>query len=65
MNTAIVSEFHRTEFDKIVEFINGGESLDGNELRRSVAQVDTRREQDLRTHHAELADAIDYKGPQK
>ena len=63
LNTATVSHFHRTEFDKIVEFINGGESLDGTELRRSVAQVDRRREQDLRTHHPELAEAIEYKGP--
>ena len=63
LNTAIVTEFHRTEFDKIVEFINGGESLDGTELRQSVEQVDRRRQQDLCTHHPELADAIDYEGP--
>ena len=29
-----------------------------------VADVDNRRQQDLRTHHPELADAIDYEGPQ-
>jgi len=63
LNTAIVTDFHRTEFDKIVEFIDGGESLDGTELRASVQQVDRRRSQDLRIDHSELAQAIDYKGP--
>jgi hypothetical protein len=28
-----------------------------------VADVDRRREQDLRTHHPELAQAIEYGGP--
>ena len=63
LNTAIVTDFHRAEFDKIVEFIDGGESLDGTELRASVQQVDRRRSQDLRIDHQELAEAIDYKGP--
>ena len=51
------------EFVKIVDFIEAGISLDGTELRRSVQQVDRRRSQDLRIHHPELADAIDYEGP--
>ena len=58
-----VSDFHMKEFVKIVDFIEAGISLDGTELRRSVQQVDIRRQQDLRTHHPELADAIDYEGP--
>lgn len=65
LNSATVSEFHREEFDKIVEFINGGKSLDGKELCRNVASVDRRRQQDLRTHHLELAKAIEYEGPKK
>lgn len=64
LNTAIVTEFHRAEFDKIVDFIRAGVSLDGEMLRMKVADVDRRRQQDLRTHHSELADAIDYEGPQ-
>lgn len=58
-----VSDFHMKEFVKIVDFIQAGTSLDGKELRSSVAEVDRRREQDLCTHHPELADAIDYEGP--
>ena len=61
--SAKVSNFHMKEFVKIVDFIEAGISLDGTELRRSVQQVDIRRQQDLRTHHPELADAIDYEGP--
>ncbi len=61
--SAKVSNFHMKEFVKIVDFIEAGISLDGTELRRSVQQVDRRRSQDLRIHHPELADAIDYEGP--
>ena len=58
-----VSDFHMKEFVNIVDFIQAGTSLDGEELRKSVAEVDRRRSQDLRTHHPELANAIDYEGP--
>jgi len=61
--SANVSDFHMKEFVKIVDFMQGGASLDGNILRMKVADVDWRRQQDLRTHHPELADAIDYEGP--
>jgi len=62
--SANVSDFHMKEFVKIVDFIQAGTSLDGNELRDNVALVDRRREQDLRTHHPELAQAIEYGGPE-
>ncbi len=58
-----MSEYHRKEFDKIIDFIKNGVSLDGKILRMKVADVDWRRQQDLRTDHLELAHAIDYKGP--
>ena len=54
----------RKEFNNIIDFIEAGVSLDGQILRMKVADVDRRREQDLRTHHPELADAIAYEGPQ-
>ena len=63
LKRAKVTEYHRKEFDNIIDFIEGGTSLDGNELRTSVQLVDWRRQQDLRTHHPELAHAIDYEGP--
>ena len=64
LKKADVTDYHRKEFDNIIDFINGGASLDGQILRMKVADVDWRRKQDLRTDHIELADAIDYKGPQ-
>ena len=62
--SANVSDFHMKEFVKIVDFIQAGTSLDGKELRDNIKLVDCRRKQDLRDHHPELADAIDYEGPQ-
>jgi hypothetical protein len=63
LKNARVTEYHRKEFDNIIDFIQGGTSLDGEELRTSVQLVDWRRQQDLRTHHPELAHAINYEGP--
>ena len=63
LKNANVTEYHRREFDNIIDFINGGVSLDGNMLRIRTRGVDVRRNQDLRTHHPELAQAIDYEGP--
>jgi MoaA/NifB/PqqE/SkfB family radical SAM enzyme len=61
--TDAVPEPHRTEFHRIIDFIRNGVSLDGNILRMKVADVDWRRDQNLRDHHYELAQAIDYAGP--
>ena len=60
---ADVSSYHREEFNKIIEFIDRGVSLDGFILRMKVKDVDCRRNQDLRDHHTELANAIEYEGP--
>jgi len=57
-----VSESHKAEFDRIVDFINGGVELDGNILRMKVEDLDWRRGTDLRNHHSELATAIEYNG---
>jgi MoaA/NifB/PqqE/SkfB family radical SAM enzyme len=63
LTDADVPEPHRTEFHRIIDFIRNGVSLDGNILRMKVADVDWRRDQNLRDHHYELAQAIDYAGP--
>jgi hypothetical protein len=63
LQEADVTEYHRKEFSNIIDFINSGASLDGNILRMKVKDVDWRRTQDLRDHHCELADAIEYGGP--
>ena len=65
LERASVSKFHREEFDKIIDFIKGGVEIDGNILRMKVEDLDWKRGVDLRTHHPELADAIDYPGPQR
>ena len=63
LQNANVTEYHRREFNNIIDFINGGVSLDGNILRMKVKDVDQRRKQDLCAHHLELAQAIEYGGP--
>ena len=63
LSKANVQEPHRTEFDRIIDFIENGVSLDGNILRMKVSDVDWRRQQNLFDCHSELADAIDYEGP--
>jgi len=63
LQDADVTAYHRKEFDNIIDFINGGVSLDGNILRMKVRDIDWRRNQDLRDHHSELAEAIEYGGP--
>jgi MoaA/NifB/PqqE/SkfB family radical SAM enzyme len=64
LSAANVSERHKEEFARIIDFISNGVSLDGNILRMKIADVDWRRNQDLRTHHQWLAASIDYQGPQ-
>ena len=63
LSSAHVNEPHRSEFDRIIEFIRNGASLDGNILRMKVQDLDYRREENLFNHHGELAEAIEYAGP--
>jgi hypothetical protein len=60
---AQVSPKNQQEFANIIDFIDNGVELDGFMLRMKVRDLDCKREQDLRNHHAELAEAIEYKGP--
>jgi MoaA/NifB/PqqE/SkfB family radical SAM enzyme len=62
-STADVSERTRKEFDNIVEFMNGGASLDGFILRMKIADLDRKRGQDLRTVEPEFSKLIEYAGP--
>ena len=43
--------------------MQGGVSLDGNILRMKVKDLDWKRSQNLKDHHLELAEAIEYDGP--
>jgi hypothetical protein len=53
----------RKEFDRIIDFMNNGVSLDGNILRMRVADLDRKREQNLAEVEPEFAKLIDYNGP--
>jgi MoaA/NifB/PqqE/SkfB family radical SAM enzyme len=63
LRSADVTEYHRKEFNNIIDFIEAGVSLDGQILRMKIKDVDQRRKQDLRDYHPELAQAIEYGGP--
>jgi MoaA/NifB/PqqE/SkfB family radical SAM enzyme len=61
--TANVPNRVKEEFARAVDFMNRGVSLDGEQLRREVGNLDCRRNQDLRTVQPEFAELIDYAGP--
>ena len=63
LQQANVSEKTKQEFDRIIDFMKRGVSLDGDILRMKVKDLDRRRREDLRTCHSELAMAIGYNGP--
>lgn len=58
-----VSAAAQVEFDRIVEFMNAGISLDGFILRMKIADLDRKRGQDLRIVEPEFAQLIEYNGP--
>jgi MoaA/NifB/PqqE/SkfB family radical SAM enzyme len=51
---------YRAEFDRIIDFMNTGASTDGFMLRMKIADLDRKRNQNLRTVAPEFADLIDY-----
>jgi organic radical activating enzyme len=51
------------EFERIISFMQGGVSLDGDLLRTKIAELDRRRGQDLRAVEPEFAAIIEYGGP--
>jgi MoaA/NifB/PqqE/SkfB family radical SAM enzyme len=63
LSTVNVSERTRKEFENIIDFMNGGASMDGFMLRMKVADLDRKRQQDLRTVEPEFAELIEYVGP--
>jgi len=60
---AMVDDATRKEFDKIVDFMNRGASLDGFNMRREIANLDRRRGQNLCAVEPEFANIIEYYGP--
>ena len=60
LRSADVPQKYREEFDRIIDFMNTGASTDGFILRMKIADLDRKRQQNLREVEPELADLIDY-----
>ena len=58
--SALVPEQYRGEFERILAFMNTGASTDGAMTRMKIADLDRKREQDLRTVEPELAALLNY-----
>ena len=55
-----VNTIYRSEFDRIRDFMNNGASTDGFMTRMKIADLDRKREQDLRMVAPELAELLNY-----
>ena len=60
LQTASIPCKYRTEFNNIIDFMNGGASMDGNILRMRIHDLDRKREQDLAVVEPEFAALINY-----
>lgn len=60
LDTATVRDFHRQEFDRIRDFMMGGESMEAAIIREQIQRLDQRRNQNLRAVIWELAEALEY-----
>jgi len=63
LKSADVPDRIKEEFDRIVDFMNNGVSLDGFHLRREIANLDQRRQQNLVRIEPEFAQLIGYSDP--
>ncbi|MDB4318385.1 twitch domain-containing radical SAM protein [bacterium] len=60
LGSCSVPEQFQTEFGRIVEFMNRGESSDGEETIQQIQKLDQRRHQDLTKIAPELASILEY-----
>jgi glutamate-1-semialdehyde 2,1-aminomutase len=60
LDTAIVGPFHRSEFNKIRDFMISGESIPAEKICEQIFRLDQRRGQDLRSAIWELAEVLQY-----
>jgi MoaA/NifB/PqqE/SkfB family radical SAM enzyme len=63
LKQADVDHSHRSEFARIIDFMQNGVSLDGNILRMRIADLDRKRQQNLSLVEPEFAKIIEYVGP--
>jgi MoaA/NifB/PqqE/SkfB family radical SAM enzyme len=60
LRSADVPPQYREEFDRIIDFMNTGASTDGFMLRMKIADLDRKRQQNMRNVTPEFADLIGY-----
>jgi hypothetical protein len=51
----------RQEFDRVIDFMNGGASTDGFMTRMKIQDLDQKRNQDFAQVAPEMAQLLDYK----
>jgi len=60
LTTCDTPEQFREEFGRIIDFMNRGDSSDGEETRQQIRRLDQRRQQDLKKVAVELAQILNY-----
>ena len=60
LQSATVSDSTRQEFKQIIDFMNNGIELSGDKLIAEIAEVDRRRNENLKTVAPEFAELINY-----
>jgi len=60
LTSADIPDKHKDEFERIVAFMNGGVSTDGDILRMRIRDLDFKRQQNLADVEPEFAKLIDY-----
>ena len=63
LESADVPPQYKDEFVRIIDFMRNGASTDGFMTRMKIADLDRKRNQDLRTVAADFAQLIGYTGP--
>jgi MoaA/NifB/PqqE/SkfB family radical SAM enzyme len=63
LESANVPSQYREEFVRIIDFMRNGASTDGSMTRMKIADLDRKRNQDLRLVAPEFAQIIEYTGP--
>jgi MoaA/NifB/PqqE/SkfB family radical SAM enzyme len=60
LRSADVPPQYRGEFDRIIDFMNNGASMDGFMLRMKIQDLDRKRRQNLKLVQPELAEILNY-----
>ena len=60
LRSAPVPPQYREEFNRIIDFMNNGASTDGFMLKMKIADLDRKRQQNLRAVSPEMADILNY-----